>query len=534
MNANLKLDGKCQYYPTPVELADKMVNSITRWNDIKTVLEPSAGTGSLIKSLLRAKTYQEFQIDCLEIQPELRGILKEQFEESSTVPKIIGDDFLSFNTFKSYDLILMNPPFSEGDKHLLKAIDMQKNGGTIVCLLNAETIKNPYSNDRKYLVSLLDKYNADIECIENGFVNADNSTAVEVALIKVFIPTKSKTDSEILKSLEKGEKVPDFDFKECSLDVTDFIKSAINKFNFEVRVGLKLLQEYESLKPYMLSSFQSSYEKPILEFNDSVTPNEYVKKVRHKYWEALLCSQKFIGKMPSNLQDKYINEVNELSNYDFSEFNIKNLSIEMASKLKEFIESKIMELFDEFTREHTWFEGCTDTIHFYNGWKTNKANKVDKKVIMFCYGAYDKVFKGYTNVLFTRKFDDIIKVLNYLNGSSEEFSTYNIIEQAGKEGKSKNIDCKYFYISIFKKGTIHLTFKDEYLPLIDRLNIFAGKRKNWLPPSYGKVKYKDMSREEKEIVDSFQGEEKYNQILQNANYYLAPVCADSNLLLLEG
>ena len=67
MNANLKLDGKCQFYPTPVELADKMVNSITRWNDIKTVLEPSVGTGSLIKSLLRAKTYQEFQIDCLEI-----------------------------------------------------------------------------------------------------------------------------------------------------------------------------------------------------------------------------------------------------------------------------------------------------------------------------------------------------------------------------------------------------------------------------------------------------------------------------------
>ena len=40
----------------------------------------------------------------------------------------------------------MNPPFSEGDKHLLKAINIMKNGGQIVCILNAETIKNPYSN----------------------------------------------------------------------------------------------------------------------------------------------------------------------------------------------------------------------------------------------------------------------------------------------------------------------------------------------------------------------------------------------------
>lgn len=547
--SNLKLDSNKQFYPTPKELADKMVNSIKDWGEINTVLEPSAGTGNILKALAikEKNTYMRFDVDCIEIQPELRAILKEKFsrenyyelssEEKQQLfeqePTIVGDDFLKFDTFKHYDLIIMNPPFNSGATHLLKALEMQKNGGTIVCLLNAETIKNPYSNERKQLTNLLDKYNAEIEYIENAFSSADNPTSVEIALIKVYIPNKLHTDSEILTSLIKSEEIPEFNFKETSIDIADFIKSAINKFNFEVRVGLKLLREYESLKPYMLSSFQSSYEKPILEFADNVTPNEYVKKVRHKYWEALLCSQKFIGKMPSNLQDEYINEVNELSNYDFSEFNIKNLSIEMASKLKEFIESKIMELFDEFTREHTWFEGCTDTIHFYNGWKTNKANKVDKKVIMFCYGAYDKVFKGYTNVLFTRKFDDIIKVLNYLNGSSEEFSTYNIIEQAGKEGKNKNIDCKYFYISIFKKGTIHLTFKDEYLPLIDRFNIFAGKKKSWLPPSYGKVRYENMNEDEKSVIDSFQGEEEYNKVLQNSNYYLAPVCNNNNTLMLE-
>ena len=35
----------------------------------------------------------------------------------------------------------MNPPFSNGDKHLLKALKMQEKGGAIICLLNAETIR---------------------------------------------------------------------------------------------------------------------------------------------------------------------------------------------------------------------------------------------------------------------------------------------------------------------------------------------------------------------------------------------------------
>mgnify|MGYP003290709934 CR=1 FL=1 len=61
----------------------------------------------------------------------------------------------------------MNPPFSNGDKHLLKALQIQQNGGKVVCLLNAETIRNPYTETRKTLVDLLEKYEAEIEYIEN-------------------------------------------------------------------------------------------------------------------------------------------------------------------------------------------------------------------------------------------------------------------------------------------------------------------------------------------------------------------------------
>lgn len=550
MNANLKLDGKCQFYPTPVELADKMVNSIKDWREINTVLEPSAGTGNILKALaIKEKcSYMRFEVDCIEIQPELRAILKENFSRRNYYelssekkqqlfdrePTIVGDDFLKFDTFKHYDLIIMNPPFNEGDKHLLKALEMQKNGGAIVCLLNAETIRNPYSNERKQLANLLDKYNAEIEYIESGFVNADNPTAVEVALITIFIPNRKNDDSVILQSLIKGKEIPSNDFVVNALDVTDYIQSAINRYNLEVEVGLKLLQEYESLKPYMLSSFRSSYEyeKPIIEFADDITPNKYVKKVRYKYWDALLCNPKFMGKLPSNLQDDYRHKIYELKDYDFSEFNINQLALEMACQVKEGVEDKIIELFDKFTSEHSYYPECSKTIHYYNGWKTNKAHKIGKKIIVPHY--FLNYRNEYDEYLMYSKLNDIEKVLNFLDDKSNNVDCSLAIKEATKNGVYRNIQLHYFKVTLYKKGTMHITFNDECLPLIDRFNIYAGKKKSWLPPSYGKVRYDDMGTEEKQVIDSFQGKEEYNNVLQNSNYYLAPVCADSNLLLLEG
>ena len=71
---------------------------------------------------------------------------------------------------------------------------------------------------------------------------------------------------------------------------------------------------------------------------------------------------------------------------------------------------------------------------------------------------------------------------------------------------------------IYKKGTAHLVFKD--LDLLEKFNLFACQKKGWLPPTYGKKRYKDMSAEEKAVVDSFQGKAKYEEIMARADYYL--------------
>jgi hypothetical protein len=64
----------------------------------------------------------------------------------------------------------MNPPFENGDQHFLKAWDIMRNGD-IVCLLNAETLKNPYSERRKTVLKIIEDNNGTIEYIQDAFAN---------------------------------------------------------------------------------------------------------------------------------------------------------------------------------------------------------------------------------------------------------------------------------------------------------------------------------------------------------------------------
>ena len=89
---------------------------------------------------------------------------------------------------------------------------------------------------------------------------------------------------------------------------------------------------------------------------------------------------------------------------------------------------------------------------------------------------------------------------------------------AKEEQQTKNIKLKYGSVTFYKKGTCHIVFENE--ELLKKFNIFGSQPKGWLPPSYGKKRYSDMDPEEQAVVDSFEGEKAYNEVINNAPYYL--------------
>ena len=111
------------FYPTPKPLIRKMVAKIKK--DPGKILEPQAGKGDIvdyIKDDYGHTWRRSADISAIEIDDDLRSILR------GKGIKVIDSDFLAFSGPDKFDLIIANPPFDEGDKHLLKAIDIMYRG----------------------------------------------------------------------------------------------------------------------------------------------------------------------------------------------------------------------------------------------------------------------------------------------------------------------------------------------------------------------------------------------------------------------
>lgn len=537
------------FYPTPEAIINKMLCDID-FKMVHSILEPSAGKGNIVEAIKKkekfySSTYNKvnYDIDCIEADRNLQSILKgKNF-------RVVYNDFLTYDTMKEYDLIIMNPPFSNGCKHLLKALEMQeRNGGAIVCLLNAETLKNPCTNDRQYLQRKLTEYNAKVEFIQDAFMDAERKTAVEIALIKVKLPDVQR-DSFILDGLRKAQEQREVEENDSYYLVEgDFFKAIVNQYKMEVEAGIKLIKEYYAMKPFILSEFGKDKETGetvqqggcILQmdiignrdkYNNKLSINEYIREVRGKYWNALFENKKFIGQLTNNLQRDFYNKVEELKDYDFSLYNIYQLKIDMQKKVVKGIEDTIMELFEELSNKYHWYDETSGNIHYYNGWKTNKAWIINKKVII-PLKAYDDYYTDRfrpTHYDIVRKLQDIEKCFNYLDGGlTEAVELEESLKFAEEYGETKNIQLKYFTVTFYKKGTCHIVFNDD--ELLKKFNIFGSQHKGWLPPSYGKKTYKDMTPEEKAVVNEFEGEKEYSKVMSNRKYYLFD---GNNLNLLE-
>lgn len=529
------------FYPTPESISSKMLQGI-KWDYVSTILEPSAGKGDLADiinrrwNVHRGRSWEPDKmadIDCIEVDPNLRAILKDKGF------RVVHDDFLTYTTCKKYSLIVMNPPFENGAKHILRAMQLLQDGGQLIALCNAETLQNPYTNERNLLLQKLTENNAEIEYIQDAFVNAERKTNVVTALIR-FKQPESELSHLILDHLKPAHKYVDMPEEEAqALTKSDFVEAILDRYNFEVETAVHLIHETEACQRVLnkpVVSKDTAYAGSPFELNmgrnTRASVNEAVQRIRKKYWSALFTAPQFMNQLTSNLKSELNKRVEELGDYEFSKFNILEIMIQMNANVNEGVEKTIMDLFDDWTRKYHYDDHSTNR-HYFDGWRTNDAFAVNKKVIIPLY-AYSQ-WSGAFDLSYTcqEKLSDIEKVFNYLDGGrTPEMPLRDVLQKAEKERQSKKIETKYFYLTFYQKGTCHIEFKD--MNILARFNIFAARGKNWLPPSFGKKKYKDMTAEEQKVAKSFMGTaDRYDKVVQHANYFLAPL-SDSSQLKIVG
>lgn len=520
------------YYPTPPALAAELLAGLKiDGHGIEyaggPILEPSAGSGDLARAIekaagccyignKRASDYRananndilmRLQLDCIEQSADLRAVLKENGF------RVIHDDFLTFTPRAHYKAIIMNPPFSEGARHLLHALHIMERGGEVRCILNAETIRNPCTNERKELAALLAKYNARITYKQGAFTHAARKTSVEVALVFVTIPPAppvSRIRLELnAETTQRYKAAPDL----AALVSSDPITAAVERYNAAADGLARLYEEFDGIKTlFALPTHDDNARRPrdpVVSLSKSY--NDALCDLRAIYWEQLFDLPQIRDAMTQTMQNDYHERLNNLRHYDFTPYNILTVREEISRNIVSNIESEIIHLFDSWTNSH--YADYSKNIHYYNGWCTNSAYKIGKRVIFRC-NAFSYWLDSFRPINAEGQLANIEKTLHFLDTNGTAYNGDDLraaLKAAEASGQTSKIQLHYFTATFYKKGTCHIEFTNA--DVLKSFNIFASQKKGWLPPSYGKKTYHDMSTADRAVVDSFEGKDSYNDTM---------------------
>ena len=466
-----------EFYPTPEPVIQLMLEPFIReytdyrgfTNQVltaKKVLEPSAGKGDILDFIKRSQT--RTSLYAIELEPELRFILQ---GKGYTV---LDSNFLNFQSEGHFfDLIVMNPPFSNGDEHLLKAWDVVGDDGDIVCLLNAETIRNPFSQKRKVLLNLI-KQHGSYEFLGSVFDTAERKTGVDVALVRL---KKPKAEFEPLFSDIHFDSLKDeqeFQFSANPLAHANIIESLVAQYD----IARKILVEKNKLEKQYLFYVSEVQDTKYNEENLPKSLNDEIFELTARFWRYVFKRTKLSEIATSSFIKKFDEFTEQTEKLAFTVNNIEEVLLYVLGNQGQIMKECLLTTFDTATTFH-----AKNKVHV-EGWKTNSTYKVNKKIILPYAVTYDGWW-GWNYYARTRDFLlDIDKVLSWLTGNKGYISTYQAMDNRFTE--IRRGDCSYrdvfestfFKIRFFKKGTVHLTFKDDNV--WEKFNVESAKGKMWI------------------------------------------------------
>ena len=462
------------FYPTPVPVIGKMLAPYLDELDNRHILEPSAGKGDILDYIKsRRHPYRDAALYCCEADPELAATL------AGKGYRVLAHDFLTFQPSHMFDLIVMNPPFSAGVDHLLHAWEILP-AGDIVCLLNAETIRNAHTEKRKLLSRIIEDNGGQVEMLGPVFRGAERTTDVEVAMVRLHkeaaagswfaesvdretVQTmQSETQGELAIKDDIGAMVAAYEAAKRAFASVYMARADVARY-LAVVGGLKNRRDDRNDQDYL--SYACSMNNPVAAYNF------FVETMRRNAWDTVFARVGIQDKVTEKVR-KDFERMRTENGYDFTERNVEALLDGLMLNRGQIMQDCINEAFDLMTKYHH-----ENRIHI-EGWKTNDRWMVNRKVILPYMVELDwsRGFRprlGYSDA--SRTMDDIDKAMCFLAGKS--FDAIRKISDAVRD--SQEAESEFFRLKSHQKGTLHLTFKDK--SLWERFNATACEGKNWLP-----------------------------------------------------
>lgn len=508
-----------QFYPTPEHLIKKMLkyypvhehHQLWSHHGPKRILEPSAGSGAILDFMVKHMDtwkVKDREFHACEIDAELNAMLH---GKGYTV---VGSDFLEFRTEQPYDLIIMNPPFDAAAEHIVHAYEFLH--GELVALCNAETVRNPRGDHGRRLAQLIAQ-GGKVEYVGQPFLHAARPTDVEVALIRL----KRSQDSEVpnwwSEAELKFEDAVDLNVDNLTANGVvryDHLDSVVNGYAAARKAFRDLLVARERLdravRPYVRAG-----KDPVKEALDvyvgrdeagqaaNIRDRHFGMGMQKSAWASILAQTNLRDYATAGVRRNLNSLLEQQQALVFDKANIASMLELLFVNRGELLRQALVETFDRLC---SYFDG---NHSHWEGWKTNAAHMVRRKVILpRCGLSYDARFGSFScydmstddidrtmAMLEGRKLSDATRMEHLVRGrKAEDVPRLVTIQQAVSSSindlrkpvehyhwreQDNTAESEYFLIRYWKKGTVHLYFKDE--DLWARFNQEGARGKGWLP-----------------------------------------------------
>ncbi len=469
------------FYPTPIDVIERMMMGVEVMG--KVALEPSAGSGNIV-DYLRANGAKN--VLACELSEKLRRTLAGKCD-------VIGDDFLKVtpDQISHIDLIVMNPPFSADERHILHAYEIAPGGCEIVALCNSNTLKSRYSAARKEVYELIESHGFS-EDFGSCFTQAERKTDVEVSCIHLYKPKSGEDEFDNYFSL-----APDDEQQEDGIRSYNLIRDLVNRYvgavqRFDSVMGAA--DEINQLtKPFTGNKIQFGAYKQGESYSRTDITRDYFKKELQKSAWSLIFDKMNMGKYVTTGVREDINRfVERQSHIPFTMHNVFRMLEVIVGTQDNRMKKVLVEAFEHICS----FSAENSTAG--EKWKTNSDYMVNRRFIVPFICDHDTRWpKDKVSVSWghhRERIEDIVKALCYITGANyDSFKPlYNFVHDNKMEW-GQWYEWGFFRIKGHKKGTMHFEFvreEDWY-----KFNTEVARIKGWQLPKQKNSKRKNENTE---------------------------------------
>jgi hypothetical protein len=480
------------FYPTPESVINQMIEGYDL--NEKVVLEPSAGKGNIVDVL---KMMGARVIAC-EKHPDLRKIVQTKCE-------MIGTDFLEMkrDAISHVDYIIMNPPFTNANTHILHAWEIAPDGCTIVALCNLETVKRSYTERSERLQRIVSE-NGYYEELGECFDSSERKTGVSVAMIKMKKPACEEKEFEGFFMDEDPEEQ-----QQNSLMSYNVVRDLVNRYVAAVKLYDKQLDLGVQMNSLTSGFFTAEIGISLKIEDKPATRAEFKKAMQKSGWKFIFEKMNMQKYATRGLREDINKFVERQTKIPFTMRNIYTMLEIVIGTQSQRMDKALLEVFDKLTQHYH------DNRFNVEGWKTNSHYLINEKFIInnICAVSYSGGMQMSHYGERYELLDDFQKALCYITGVNYDSigSIWNFFNN--KEvtpGKYPREYVKYlfntwydfgfFQMKGFKKGTMHCKFKDS--EVWAKFNQHVSRLKGF--PLYESVKTKHTEKQNQETAKRYQ------------------------------